>query len=137
MPVQTVFDLTFHPSSRTLFAVTHGRSQWKLDLTILPLAVGPPPAPLRLALSAPVPNPSRGPAKLTLELPRATRVEVAVYDVVGRRVRVLLEGPMEPGRHDLAWDGRDARGGRAARGVYFVSARAPSEVVTRRLVRVE
>jgi hypothetical protein len=137
MPIQTVFDLTFHTPTRTLVAATHGRSQWKLDLTSLPLAVSGPAPPPRLALSEPVPNPSRGQAHLSLEVSRATQAEVTVYDAAGRRVRNLLRGSLEAGRRTLGWDGRDERGRVASPGVYFVRASASGAVVTRRVVRAE
>src|SRR5205823_11430366 len=80
MPVEPVFDLTLHPASRTLVAATHGRSQWKLDVSQLLTAVSPPALPARLALAAPVPNPSRVAATLALEIPAAARLEVVVFD---------------------------------------------------------
>jgi hypothetical protein len=135
MPIQTIFDLTLHAPSRTLVAATHGRSQWRLDLTALPLAVEGPAAPARLGLSAAAPNPSFGPTHLTLEVSRASRVEVDVYDAAGRRVRDLLDASFEPGRHRIAWDGRDAGGRVVAAGVYFLRASGPGVVASRRVVR--
>jgi hypothetical protein len=139
LPPTAVFDLTLHAPSRTLVAATHGRSQWKLDLTQAPVAIEPAPgaAPARLALSAPVPNPSRGEARLTLALARPGRAEVTVFDARGRRMRTLLSGNLPAGRHTIAWDGADASGARVAPGVYFVLASAPEGRARQRLVRVE
>lgn len=138
MPIQTIFDLTLHAPSRTLVAATHGRSQWRVDLTDFPVvAVEPGVAPARLSLSGPAPNPSRGSTELTLELSRAGTIEVAVFDAAGRRVRDLHRGALAAGRHRLAWDGRDARGGRVAAGVYYVRALEGDRAsAVRRLVRL-
>jgi photosystem II stability/assembly factor-like uncharacterized protein len=136
MPVQTIFDLTLHAPSRTLVAATHGRSQWKLDLNDMPVAVGPGPHGARLALSAPSPNPSRGETRLTLELPSAGALDAAVFDVLGRRVRTLDRGPREPGVTVLRWDGLDERGRRVEPGAYFVRVVARDEIVTRRIARL-
>jgi hypothetical protein len=136
LPIQTVFDLSFHAGSRTLVAATHGRSQWKLTLPSAPLDVVEPVAPPRLALSAPRPQPSRGTARLELELSRATSIDVVIYDASGRRVRTLLDGARDAGRHALAWDGADDRGHAVSPGVFFVRADAAGASVTRRLVRV-
>jgi photosystem II stability/assembly factor-like uncharacterized protein len=135
MPAQAVFDLTLHAPSRTLVAATHGRSQWRLDLANLPVAVDRGPAAPRLALSSPAPNPARGAARFALELPAASEAEVSVYDAAGRRVATLHRGPLAAGSHAFAWDGTDARGRRASAGVYFVRASAGGSVATRRLVR--
>jgi photosystem II stability/assembly factor-like uncharacterized protein len=137
LPFTAVFDLTLHAPSRTLVAATHGRSQWKADLTGIPVAVAPPAAPARVALSAPAPNPSRGWARLTLEMGGPGRVEVAVFDAGGRRVRTLIQDQLQAGRHPVAWDGTDAGGARAAAGVYFLRAEAPGGRAQRRLVRIE
>jgi len=142
LPLQAVFDLTLHDASRTLVAATHGRSQWKLDVGALPVAVGSGAArPARVALSAPAPNPARGEARFRVEAGGgAGRVEVAVFDVAGRRVRALWRGtpPAAGGAQALAWDGRDDDGRRLAPGVYYVRAAAGSgRSALQRLVLVE
>lgn len=134
LPVQVIADLVLHASSRQLFAFTHGRSAWKLDLGAMPLAAAPGAAAARLALSAPWPNPARGSVRATLDLPRNERVEVAVFDVLGRKVATPFTGSPGAGRHAIAWDGRDAAGHPARAGVYFVRAASGGESVSRRLV---
>ena len=47
-------------------------------------------------------------------------VDIAVYNVAGRRVKVLATGPQPGGSKYLTWDGTDATGARVPRGVYFV-----------------
>jgi hypothetical protein len=137
MPLQAIFDLTLHQPSRTLVAATHGRSQWKINLSALSIVAGPTATPPRIALSAPAPNPSRGSARFALALPAAGTVDVTVFDAAGRRVRSLFSGGAGPGSLPLAWDGLDARGQRAGAGVYFLRASASGSAVTRRLVRVD
>lgn len=57
-----------------------------------------------LALSA-YPNPSRGAVTLRLGVPSAGRFRVGVYDVLGREVAVLHDGPIVAGEHRLTLDG--------------------------------
>lgn len=87
-----------------------------------------------LALGRPAPTPTTAGATLHLELPRAEHVRVALYDVAGRQVAALWDGPQTAGAHTLAWDGRDARGAAVAPGVYFMRAVTAGEEATRRLV---
>ncbi len=47
------------------------------------------------------------------------RVRIAVYDLVGRVVAVLVDAPKPAGRYAATWDGRNARGEAVASGVYF------------------
>lgn len=84
-----------------------------------------PGPPSRLILSA-SPNPSFGP-RLALGLPAEARIELAVFDVTGRRVRLLEEARLEAGAHVIPWDGRDDRGEPAPAGMYYVRLHAGGE----------
>ena len=137
MPLQTIFDLTLHEGSRTLVAATHGRSQWRLDLTSLPVAVGSQAPPARFALAAPRPNPSRGVAHLSLEVSSTTAVRIDIYDAMGRRVRALARGTFEPGRHAFEWNGTDDSARPLGPGMYFVRASGGGSIATSRLIRIE
>jgi predicted outer membrane repeat protein len=77
---------------------------------------GAPSAGGELTLSA-YPNPSRGAVTLALDVPGTDRVRVALYDVLGREVAVLHDGPLAAGSHRLAFDGADL-----PTGVYLVRA---------------
>ena len=50
---------------------------------------------------------------------RTARVRIAIYDVSGRVVRVLLDRSVAAGRHTLTWDGRDEQGRHVPSGIYF------------------
>jgi hypothetical protein len=62
-----------------------------------------------------------GVSTLTFEigLPTAGRARLAVYDVAGRRVRVIADRALPIGPTKVAWDGRDASGMSVRSGVYF------------------
>ncbi len=137
MPIQPVWDLELHATSRKLFAFTHGRSVWALDLSTVSLSVPRTQSASRLDLSAPAPNPARGAARLAVSLASRAQVTVIVFDAAGRRVRVLARGMLDSGRHSLTWDARDERGSRARAGVYFVRASDGSVTRMQRLVLVD
>jgi hypothetical protein len=84
-----------------------------------------------LALWQNTPNPFRGSTEIRFELPRAGVVDLAVFDVGGRRVAGLLSGELGAGRHVATWNGRGAGGDAAASGVYFVRLTTPERTVTR------
>ena len=90
----------------------------------------------REGLSPAWPNPASGTSRLDLTLTRARMIDVGVFDVAGRRVATLTHGELEAGMHPLTWDGRDARGVPAHRGVYFVRARGEGIESTREVLRV-
>ncbi len=90
-----------------------------------PAEPGPGGAPTTLALSV-APNPVCGSTVLTLALPQASHVRLAVYDVLGREVAVLLDGERPAGGHEVTFDA-----GRLAPGVYVVRLGAAGGATTR------
>lgn len=81
------------------------------------------PLPQQLDLMRSFPNPFFSSATLTYTIPenRTTGVPVrlALYDVAGRLVRVLVDDRRYPGTFAVEWDGRTASGAPAASGVYL------------------
>lgn len=66
------------------------------------------------------PNPFRSWGTIHFGIGRPTAVSLAVYDVRGRCVRVLLDERVLPaGEHHVSWDARDDRGHDVSSGVYF------------------
>lgn len=98
------------------------------------LAAGPAPRGGALALAAPMPNPALASCRLSFAMPREGAARVEVFDVLGRSVRVLVDGTVEAGAHEVAWDLCGRSGTRVAPGVYAVRARAGGEEATRRIV---
>ncbi|MEM1042684.1 MAG: T9SS type A sorting domain-containing protein [Bacteroidota bacterium] len=74
------------------------------------------------------PNPSDGTVTLPLVLGTAAEVRVTVFDVLGREVAVLHEGPLAAGEHRLQF----VKAGLSA-GVYLVRAEGSGVAVSRRL----
>jgi hypothetical protein len=66
-----------------------------------------------------------------------TRLDLAVYDIRGRKVRQLHAGEMPPGWHDFTWDGRDQGGRTQASGVYFMRARQERSTETYKMTLVK
>lgn len=65
------------------------------------------------------PNPFRQITTIRYQLTAGCRANLAVYNVMGQRVRTLAEGWHQAGRYMAAWDGRDGTGRQASAGVYF------------------
>jgi hypothetical protein len=78
------------------------------------------------------PNPFVGAIEIAFTLPRGGIVELGVFDVGGRRVRVLANrGWLASGAYAHAWDGRLDSGIAAPPGLYVVCLDAPSGRITR------
>ena len=82
--------------------------------------------PVTYALHQNYPNPFNPGTTIQFDLPVASATRITVYDLLGREVVRLADGPLEPGHHRLEWDGRDSRGQMVPTGMYIVSMRTPA-----------
>jgi Peptidase family C25/FlgD Ig-like domain/FG-GAP-like repeat len=103
---------------------------------VVPTGVGDTPAAAGLRLEQNYPNPFNPSTSIVYEIPGgpARRVSLVVYDVTGARVRTLEEGAVQPGRHVVAWDGRNQSGAAVGSGVYFYRLATAERALTRKMV---
>jgi len=82
------------------------------------------------------PNPFNPATTIRFELPRGENVSLHIIDLLGRRVRTLVESRMDVGEHSVVWDGLDDDGTQAAAGLYFARLRVGDEMRTIKLLLV-
>ena len=80
------------------------------------------------------PNPFNALTEIKFDLPQSSRVDLKVFDITGRLVRVIASGRMPAGFHVATWDGRDDRGYSVANGVYYYELLAGPVSARRRMV---
>lgn len=110
----------------------------------LPVAVsgddplGPTLAPTgRSTLHPSTPNPFNPATTLAFRLEEPGRVHLGVFDVRGRLVRSLVDGPLPAGDHTIPWNGRNGAGKRVSSGTYFVRLLAPDATETHTITLVK
>lgn len=86
--------------------------------------------PMEFAVSPAYPNPFNPSTAISYTLPQESRVELAMYDMLGRRVAVLAEGNTSAGSHTVVWNGTDAEGRTVSSGVYLYRLTAGSMSAT-------
>jgi hypothetical protein len=94
---------------------------------------GAAPAP-GIAILSNYPNPFNPTTSIRYQISPAQNVELAVFDVRGRLVRVLESGATPAGVHESDWDGTDRRGRPAASGIYYVRLAGEHDTMTRKIV---
>jgi hypothetical protein len=75
--------------------------------------------PKATTLAAIYPNPFNPRTTIAFELAEGGAIELAIYDVGGRMVRVLDSGSRAAGRYQATWDGQDDEGRAVPSGTYF------------------
>ncbi len=88
---------------------------------ILKVVVPPDGLAETATLRVPLPNPGLGASRIRYALPAdETPVVLGIYDLLGRRIRTLVDGPRQGREHGVIWDGRNDAGQAVASGVYLV-----------------
>jgi len=75
------------------------------------------------------PNPFNPSTTIAFRLTKATSVKLAVYDIIGREVSVLVNSKLEAGRHAYELDATLWPGG-----IYFYKVKTAKTTVTRKMV---
>jgi flagellar hook assembly protein FlgD len=83
------------------------------------------------------PNPFNLSTVIAFDIPEelsSVQVDLTIYDVRGKKLRELLNGPGRSGRNEVAWDGRNDRGMLLGSGLYLYRLTVGDQVETRRMV---
>ena len=83
------------------------------------------------------PNPFNPTISIRFGLSHASKVDVSVYDLKGRRIRRIVDEYRPAGTHRVAWDGHDGSGRQVASGVYLLRMNAGEVRFTRQVVLVK
>jgi flagellar hook assembly protein FlgD len=99
--------------------VTSGKSE-----TILPDA---------FALYQNYPNPFNPQTVIKYALPEDCQVKLTIYNILGQRVRAIVDQFQSAGFQMVIWDGRDDKGNLLASGVYFCKMTAGNYVDVKKM----
>ncbi|MBN1827007.1 MAG: T9SS type A sorting domain-containing protein [Candidatus Eisenbacteria bacterium] len=91
----------------------------------------------RSRMSQNCPNPFNPTTRIDFAITRAGAVEIAVFDISGRRVATLHDGELGAGEHSVTWDGTTDRGESASSGLYLYVLETPTDRLTRRMMLVK
>lgn len=75
--------------------------------------------PFTFAVKQNYPNPFNPTTTIKFQLPQASRTQLVIYNILGQKVRFLLNKKIEAGYHEVVWDGRNDLGHSVASGLYI------------------
>lgn len=97
--------------------------------------VEPPILPTGFAVSQNYPNPFNGTTRIQFSIDQSTSVELAVFNSLGQRVALLVNGFRESDiTHDVFWDGTNSSGQSVASGVYFYRLIAAGNSTSKKMI---
>ena len=95
-----------------------------------------PNLPHSFSLSQNYPNPFNPTTEIAFALSEAGTVQLAIYDLLGREVTLLVSERLSAGEYQVSWDGNDRRGASVASGVYLYRLQTDFGAKSRKLLLI-
>ncbi|MDZ7375525.1 MAG: T9SS type A sorting domain-containing protein, partial [candidate division KSB1 bacterium] len=92
------------------------------------------PKPEKFMLWQNYPNPFNTQTSIKYEIPTDGQVKIMISNVLGRKIKTLVDEFHKAGFYTIYWDGRDDLGESVVSGIYFYSLITPTERLTRKMV---
>ncbi len=105
-----------------------------VTVTVTSLVTGDPALPDRFSLSQNYPNPFNSSTIIEYDLPIPSIVTIDIYNMLGQKVRTLVDGNRVAGSYKVEWDGNTNGGRAAATGVYLYRIQASGFVKTKKML---
>ncbi len=90
--------------------------------------------PLTFKLYENYPNPFNPSTNIKFDLPETDRVKLAVFNILGQKVRTLANKTFSAGSHVVSWDGKDDQGKALSSGIYFLKLQSKKYSAVRKMV---
>jgi hypothetical protein len=86
--------------------------------------------PHKVELKQNYPNPFNPNTTFSFGLPIADNIDLSVYDVLGKKIKVFVSGKFSAGIHQVSWDGTDDQNNALPSGTYLVRLQAGNKFQT-------
>jgi YVTN family beta-propeller protein len=97
--------------------------------------------PETFSLEQNYPNPFNPSTTLFYAIPAGSeddlRVELVIYNILGKPVRILVDERKQPGRHEVLWDGRDNSNRTVPAGIYLIRFTAGGFTQIRKMILIK
>lgn len=90
--------------------------------------------PQTFSLAQNYPNPFNARTVIMYSLPRDSKVEITIYNILGQRVKTLLNEHQQAGYKSIVWDGTNQKGKEVASGIYFYRIQAGDFVQAKKML---
>jgi hypothetical protein len=83
------------------------------------------------------PNPFNPNTWIKFNLNKPVHVELSIYNVLGQKIRTLMDKNMQAGSHSIHWNGLDNRERALPSGLYFYRIKAGNKTDSRRMILIK
>ncbi|MFQ6104912.1 MAG: FlgD immunoglobulin-like domain containing protein [Candidatus Glassbacteria bacterium] len=100
-----------------------------------------PDPPKGIFISQNFPNPFNPSTAILLNIPGGSeekqKVNLIIYDLRGRVVKILIDNQLHAGSHKFIWDGKNEDGQKVSSGIYFCTLKSRDVTTTKKMVLIE
>lgn len=114
------------------YAGTYGASVFKTFRSVISVQNISNSVPARFSLYQNYPNPFNPTTKIKFDIPKTSKVNVVVYDLLGRKVAVLVNEQLNPGTFEVRWDASNCPSG-----MYFYKITSGDYTDSRKMVLIK
>ncbi|NIO62453.1 MAG: T9SS type A sorting domain-containing protein [Gammaproteobacteria bacterium] len=90
--------------------------------------------PVDFSLSQNYPNPFNPVTNIRFSIPDAGNVNLFVYNMLGEKVKTLVDGHKSAGVYHVEWDGTNSAGQKMVSGIYFYKLQMGSNVHMKKML---
>jgi hypothetical protein len=90
--------------------------------------------PSAFQLSQNYPNPFNPNTNIEYSIPTRSHVKIEIVNLLGQKVRTLIDESKPAGEHQVIWDGNDSNGQSVSSGIYFYRLRAGDSVESKKMI---
>jgi endo-1,4-beta-xylanase len=80
------------------------------------------------------PNPFNPTTLIRYDLPRLSSVRLTIYNMLGEKIRTVVDATHAAGEHTVVWDAKDDHGMSVSTGVYLYRLETGTSVLTRKMM---
>jgi flagellar hook assembly protein FlgD len=91
-------------------------------------------ATMDFTLNGNYPNPFNPTTTISFNIPAIQKINVIIYDLLGREVKTLFNGEVTPGTINLSWDGKSNQNISVGSGVYIYKIVSKNKLLTGKMV---
>jgi len=119
--------------------LNNNRGDFSQEVSLLVTSVdgGGPSIPKTFALEQNYPNPFNPETQIQYQLPKDSDVTLRIFNMMGQKVRTLVNETKQAGSYTIKWDGRNNSGQKVATGVYIYLIKAGSFTQSKRMTLIK
>ncbi|MCB0278041.1 MAG: right-handed parallel beta-helix repeat-containing protein [Calditrichaeota bacterium] len=93
--------------------------------------------PEKIELAQNYPNPFNPSTTIRFGVPEKQQVRVIVFNLLGQKIKTLINKTLPAGYHDAVWDGRNEQGQAVSSGIYLYQIQSGNHAVSKRMVLIK